>query len=168
MHTKVSGMVVAASLLVAACGSGDTGGQIETDRTTTSAAVTTTGQAAGPLRLTASLSGAGEAPAAGDPDGAGTGTVTLDPVKGEVCSEVTVAKLDKPVGMHIHEGRAGDMGPVVVPLTPPPSGDAKATGCTKADPALVQRIAGDPDGFYLNVHTEPFKGGAVRGQLTKE
>jgi CHRD domain-containing protein len=45
--------------------------------------------------------------------------VNLDVSKGEVCYEVAVQKIDRPVGMHIHEREAGKSGDVVVPLTTP-------------------------------------------------
>jgi len=33
------------------------------------------------------------------------------------------------------------------------------------DPALIKQIRDEPKGFYLNIHTAEFPGGAVRGQL---
>lgn len=76
-------------------------------------------------------------------------------------------KLDKPVGMHIHEGGANESGGIVVPLTTPTSGDTTTTGCADADAALVGRMAANPGDFYVNVHTDTYPQGAVRGQLSQ-
>ena len=118
-------------------------------------------------RLTATLSGAAEAPTRGDPDGTGTATVNIDATKGNVCYDVSVRNLDRPVGMHIHEAEVGKSGPIVVPLTPPTTGDTTSSGCVDADRTLLGRIAANPDDFYLNVHTGPYQQGAVRGQLSQ-
>ncbi len=40
------------------------------------------------------------------------------------------------------------------------------SGCVSGvDPALIGEIIANPAGYYVNVHTTPFPGGAVRGQL---
>lgn len=51
-------------------------------------------------RFNATLTGAAEVPAAGDPDGTGTAMVILDVTKRDVCYEVAVQEVDRPVGMH--------------------------------------------------------------------
>jgi hypothetical protein len=121
----------------------------------------------GATRLTATLTGASEVPGPGDPDGAGTATVNLDVSKTEVCYEVAVQRIDKPVGMHIHEGETGKAGAVVVALTTPASGDTTTRDCANADAALIGRMAANPGNFYVNVHTGPHPQGAVRGQLSQ-
>lgn len=66
-------------------------------------------------------------------------------------------------GMHIHRGVAGVNGPIVVNFDQTKLNGAQA--CTPAEPALAREIASTPSGFYVNVHTAQFPGGAVRGQL---
>ena len=103
---------------------------------------------------------------AGDPDGFGSASFTFD--GGQVCFGITVANLDAPVMAHIHRGRKTENGPVVVPLTPPTTGDPGASsGCVAIDPALAAEIQANPRGFYANVHTGAFQAGAVRGQLKR-
>lgn len=149
-------------LASAACGSAEESNQaVSADQgSTTSVQVLA-------VSLQAALSGAGEAPLPGDPDGSGRAIVTVDASKLEVCAEVTVVRIDTPVGMHVHEGVAGSSGPVVIPLPTPKAGDGITTGCAPAGKELLDRIAADPGSFYVNVHTEPFPQGAVRAQLVR-
>ncbi len=39
------------------------------------------------------------------------------------------------------------------------------TGCVSAERDLIREIIRNPEQFYVNVHTAPFRAGAVRGQL---
>ena len=66
---------------------------------------------------------------------------------------------------HIHESAAGKAGKVVVPLDAPKSGSSK--GCVDVDQAVIKEIMQNPSNYYVNVHNAEFKGGAVRGQLSK-
>lgn len=118
-------------------------------------------------RLNATLTGSTEVPGPGDPDGAGTATVNLDVSKREVCYEVSAQKIDRPVGMHIHEGERGQSGGIVVPLTTPTATETTTTGCTNVDAALIGRMAATPGNFYVNVHSDAYPQGAVRGQLSQ-
>lgn len=69
-------------------------------------------------------------------------------------------------GAHIHDGPAGEAGPIVIPLDPPPAGNLVGGGCVDTDdPALVADIRANPNEYYLNLHTEEHPAGAVRGQL---
>ena len=118
-------------------------------------------------RLRATLSGGEEVPAPGDPDGGGTATVNLDVTERDVCYEVAVQRIDRPVGMHIHEGERGEAGGIVVALTTPSGTDTTTTGCAEADAALISRMAATPGDFYVNVHTDAYSQGAARGQLSQ-
>jgi hypothetical protein len=116
-------------------------------------------------KATAKLTGEAEVPGPGDPKGSGTVQVTLNPEKGEVCYELSVANIQEATAAHIHEGAAGKEGPVKVAMDAPKAGSAK--GCTKADVVVIQAIMKDPAGYYVNVHNAAFPKGAVRGQLSK-
>ncbi len=113
------------------------------------------------------LTGAAEKPSPGDPDGNGTAKVTINREKGEVCYEITVSNITLPAtGFHIHSGLADVAGPIVVPFTAPTAGSS--SGCaSNVAPDLLSKIGQDPAGYYLNVHTSDFPGGAIRGQLAK-
>jgi CHRD domain len=113
----------------------------------------------------AKLTGAAEVPGPGDPKGAGTAQVTLNPNTGEVCYELSVENIQEATAAHIHEGALGKEGPVKVSLDAPKTGTAK--GCKSADAALIKAIMQDPTGYYVNVHSAAFPNGAVRGQLSK-
>ena len=117
--------------------------------------------------LFASMTGGAEAPDRGDTDGRGAATF-LFPGPSKVCFALLVSNVKKPNAAHIHRGARGVAGPVVVSLTPPRSGAAgSVSGCVTAAASLVSEIASRPGGFYANVHTGDFPGGAVRGQLHK-
>jgi hypothetical protein len=104
---------------------------------------------------------------AGDPDGRGSFTATVD--GDQLCFGITVKNLDQPVAAHIHKGRRNQNGPIVVTLTPPSSGDpGGSSGCVTVDPALARAILRHPRKYYANIHTEAFAGGAVRGQLFRK
>lgn len=64
---------------------------------------------------------------------------------------------------HIHTGRPGTAGPVLVPLSTGPA--LHHRGCTHASAAAITAIERDPRGHYLNIHSAGYAAGAVRGQL---
>lgn len=127
------------------------------------------GAGAAKRNLFANLTGRNELDAeghrgAGDLDGRGGATVTIDGA--EVCWGITVRNIADPIAAHIHRGKRSVNGPIEVTLSHPPTGDPGASsGCTGADPALLEEIQKHPKRFYVNVHTPDFPGGAVRGQL---
>ena len=122
-------------------------------------------QAPGKAMETVRLTGAAEVPGPGDNDGSGTIKLTFNPDKGEVCYELTVANIQEATAAHLHEGAAGQDGPVKVGLDAPKTGTAQ--GCKSADPALVRTILQNPGQYYVNIHNTEFPKGAVRGQLVK-
>lgn len=112
------------------------------------------------------LAGANEVPDAGDPDGTGGATVSIDvfdDVDAEVCWDLAYSGIDAPTAAHIHEGAAGVAGPPVVTIDEP--GATSASGCADITAELAAEIIADPAGYYVNVHNEAFAGGALRGQL---
>ena len=110
------------------------------------------------------LSGRAEAPEPGDPEGSGTATLVLEPARGEVCFGLVVEGIDEPTGAHVHQGGAGEAGEVLLSLVPPRNG--RTEGCVTADESLLDRLAVGPERFYVNLHTERYPDGALRGQLS--
>jgi hypothetical protein len=108
------------------------------------------------------LRGTVEVPGPGDPDGKGFALVDLS--DDEVCLVVKVDGIDPATLMHIHEGPAGQAGPVVIDLMKPEA-DGTSVQCAPVAPALAARVAAAPENFYVNIHNAAFPGGAVRGQL---
>ena len=110
-----------------------------------------------------------EATLNGKADGApktnkGKAEVRLNAATGKVCWEFTLAKIDgKPNQAHIHKGKAGVAGNVVVPL----GASYKRQGCTSAAKSLVKAILKNPGSYYVNVHNAKHPAGAMRGQLTR-
>jgi hypothetical protein len=111
------------------------------------------------------LTGPAETPP-GDPHGAGTATLHVEPSKGQVCYDLRVSKIATATMAHIHKGAAGQAGPVVVPLKAPDAA-GKSSGCAQADSKVLADIVQNPSDYYVNVHNAPYPGGAVRGQLSK-
>lgn len=118
---------------------------------------------AAPVKLTATLTGAAETPP-GKADGTGGFTVTVDPETNDFCYSLWADKIGKPTMAHLHTGAAGVSGPPILTLeiTGKDSDECLAVDKDKLDP-----IVANPSGYYVNVHTADFPGGAVRGQLAK-
>ena len=111
--------------------------------------------------LTVSMTGKQETPK-GDPNGKGTAKITLQSSKGRICFKLTWSGIGTPNASHIHKGKKGVAGPVVVPFF---GGAPKHSGCVKASKALIGQIAKSPASYYVNVHNAAFPGGAIRAQL---
>jgi hypothetical protein len=119
----------------------------------------------GGTEFTIAMTGEAESPA-GEPAGTGTATVRARRNQGQVCFSMQVQNMTLPsVGAHIHTGAAGTSGDIVVQLRAPNASGA-ASGCVAASRSIVNQILANAAGFYVNVHTTEFPGGAVRGQLT--
>lgn len=126
--------------------------------------------AGGVVNLDATLTGAAEVPGPGDLNGTGAATIALDTVNDEVCFDVSWDLIGRPVAAHIHRGTSAVAGPVRVELfassRPLPRTIDAVQGCvSNVDSDLIDRIAANPNRFYVNVHTIAYPDGAIRGQL---
>ncbi|GGK82686.1 hypothetical protein Sme01_16700 [Sphaerisporangium melleum] len=75
-------------------------------------------------------------------------------------------KTGRPTAFHIHRGKAGVNGPVVINLLS--RGDIRgdvARGSVQVGGSLLKDIKNHPTKWYANLHTAQFPDGAVRGQL---
>ena len=125
------------------------------------------GRPASHRRYAVTLTGASQVPP-GDPDGTGTGTVKIKAKQSTVCVVFKkIANIAPAIAAHIHQAPAGVNGPIVVPLaTPTQAGKyQKSKLCAVVSATLLAGLQNNPSGFYLNVHTGDFPGGAIRGQL---
>jgi hypothetical protein len=107
-----------------------------------------------------------EEPSGGDPNGKGTAEILANKNKEKVCFTLTYKKIEEPFAAHIHKGKEGVDGPIVVPLVeePFPSGEE---GCVKkVDSDQIRKITKKPENHYVNLHNDDFPGGAIRGQLS--
>jgi hypothetical protein len=114
------------------------------------------------------LTGAAEVPGPGDPDASGTAFITLNQGQGEVCFDLSWAGIDGTVtAAHIHIGAAGVAGDVVVGLFAGSfAGTDSASACVSGvSEELIKAVRQDPENYYVNVHSDVFPAGAVRGQL---
>jgi predicted lipoprotein with Yx(FWY)xxD motif len=119
--------------------------------------------------FTSVLNGAAEVnnegvPNQGDPDGVGVSNVRVIPNGDRICINTIIANVAPLVLAHIHNAPAGKNGPVVVDFTHLINGNT-VRGCVHADEQLLRRIALAPQNYYVNIHSEEFRPGAVRGQL---
>ncbi len=113
--------------------------------------------------LTAGLSGANEV-GGGAPEGNGAFRAEVNAATGDFCYTLYAEKTATPTMAHVHTGAAGTNGGPVITI------DVTGKGsdlCIAVEPEKLKPILADPAGFYVNIHTADFPGGAVRGQLTK-
>jgi hypothetical protein len=115
--------------------------------------------------LSTTLSGAEEV---GGGDKNGKGFVTLDIfANGTICWQGKVQAIERVTAAHIHDAVAGVNGGVFVDLDPfgaDVTGN-KAAHCVITSAANAAAIVANPSGYYVNIHTATFPGGAIRGQL---
>jgi hypothetical protein len=124
------------------------------------------GEHSGKTKLKARLSGLNEADATGktgvgDLDGRGRAVVRLRDAN-RLCWDIRADGIGPVLMAHIHKAAIGANGGVVVDF------EGQFSGCTEVAPALAADIAANPESYYVNVHTEEFQAGAVRGQLRSE
>jgi hypothetical protein len=111
------------------------------------------------------LTGAAEVPGPGDPDATGTAAILVVPAADLICYRLTWQNIDGTVfAAHIHEGAEDEAGPVVVTLFSGAfSGTDSFQSCTRT--AEADDIADNPENYYVNIHSDVFPDGAIRGQL---
>ncbi len=125
-------------------------------------ALPATGLAAGSSveQVSARLRGSAEVPK-GSPTGSGVAKVTLNMQKSRACWTIAVPGIGKPLSAHVHKARPGKTGAVVIPL----GAMFMTKGCVKVPLRTLRAVVKNPRGYYVNVHTRMYLGGALRGQL---
>ncbi|WP_426484574.1 CHRD domain-containing protein [Flavobacterium sp. 2] len=114
------------------------------------------------VTFNATLSGASEVPANAS---TATGTATLSYNKTTKIFTVTVTYSGlTPTMGHIHMGAAGTNGPVIFPF----SSLASPISYTSTALTAAQETDLIANNYYVNLHTDAFAGGEIRGQLITE
>ena len=113
--------------------------------------------------LTAKL--AKRPPGPGDPNGHGHAMVKV--YEARVCYTLSARGIKPATLAHIHKGRKGVAGDVVVPkdgssFKPP---RPTSSGCEAISNKLSNKLRQSPSNYYVNVHNKPYPDGAIRGQL---
>lgn len=113
----------------------------------------------------ANLTGAQEV-GGGDADGSAKAEITIADNFDQVCWSVSdVRNIGTVTAAHIHVGARGVNGPPVFTLTKSNEGTWK--GCSEGAEWTQDRIEGNPENFYVNLHTPEYPNGAIRGQLMR-
>jgi hypothetical protein len=99
----------------------------------------------------------------GDPDGSGTALFIVDGTR--VNFTLSWRDIGQPISAHIHRGDEEVLGGAIVIDLGSEFGRGTASGSVVATQAILDEIAADPAGFYVNVHDATFPSGAIRGQL---
>jgi hypothetical protein len=114
------------------------------------------------------MTGEREVPERGDPDGIGKADVKVFRTK--VCYTLTFKRIAPATAAHIHEGRKGVAGPVVVTLFERPNNpvERRISRCVDISRSLSKALREHPRRYYINVHNPRFPDGAIRGQLKRD
>jgi hypothetical protein len=96
-------------------------------------------------------------------DAAGSGWVELLDVgiPGTICFAWEF-EADDPTAVELHQGPVGQVGPLVATLWSLANPDPY---CVRTSAATTSALFADPSGFYVDVRSASYPGGAIRGQL---
>ncbi|MEX0659056.1 MAG: CHRD domain-containing protein [Egibacteraceae bacterium] len=114
----------------------------------------------------------------------GTAWLWLNADEGIICADIVVQGLDagdsfeSGPGAHLHAGGLEENGPVAVAFATPDDQAGESSGCftefeegfieieDSFDPVeTLQMVEDNPEDWYVNVHSEAYPMGVVRGQL---
>ena len=123
------------------------------------AALAGTSAAALAEAMNVKLSCAEEVPAV-QSSGSGSGSITIN-ADGSVSGSVTATGFT-PTAAHIHEGKAGANGKVIVPFTKEGDKFSAPAGAKLTPDQMKAFKEGD---LYVNIHSAAHPGGEVRAQL---
>ena len=100
----------------------------------------------------------------GDPDGFATAQVTVTRNTDAVCYNIAAVRdIGEPVAAHIHRAPAGQNGPVVAELDR--AEGSGWNGCITDTNLMTAMLQAGPSAYYVQVMTEEYPRGAIRGQL---
>jgi hypothetical protein len=94
------------------------------------------------------------------------GTFTVNTSTNKICYRIIDHGLGIVQAAHIHAGKKGIDGGVVVTLNVKSfNATSKSQACVKVTGAVAKSVFKFPSAFYFNVHTKAYPNGAVRAQL---
>jgi hypothetical protein len=127
--------------------------------------------AAATLTISANVSGDQVVPGPGDDDAVGVAQPFMrvdpeDPGNGRACVSYESTNMDPATVAQIGSGGPGEAGTIVLTIPVEDFGDG-GSGCLDGvDPAIVQSFSDDPTAFFIQLVTDAFPDGAVRGQVS--
>ena len=107
----------------------------------------------------------------------GSAFITFDPINNTISWDANASGIANPTLSHIHRGAAGVNGPVIINFATSaaqiPGGRTAGSGAiatvqsSNLTPADLTALANPATaiGYYVNIHSQAFGGGEVRGQL---
>jgi len=122
----------------------------------------TTGTALAATHFRAVLNG-DNVPGAADTDGWGRARIGIHHATHELCTDLEVRSIGRVTSAEIYRGGPGAAGEPVSRIERPDDDDS--WDCKQIGEALAQEIESNPSAFYVEIRTEEFPNGAIRGQL---
>ena len=133
---------------------------------------------AAPDKFRAALSGKEEVPRVSTP---AKGDMRLEISGSEVSFELNVKGITRPTAAHIHKGKKGESGPPLAGLFGGPTKSGSFSGILANGVITEKNLLGELEGktvadlakmiksgnTYVNVHTETYPAGEIRGQIKR-
>jgi hypothetical protein len=104
-------------------------------------------------------------PGPGQPGAYSGYTAVWSDEPGTLCWYSDLSAIHSPIAAAIFQGSAGSSGPFVIELPPI---WITWDNCTAVDQSLLDAIAANPGGYYLQIISAAYQDGATRGQLELE
>ena len=87
----------------------------------------------------------------GDPDGSGAATISIYPIKRQVCFDISLSDVATPMMAHIRQAPALRNGPPIVSLFTGPGSDLD--GCAPANTQRLAHMISNPNDYYVSIAT---------------
>ena len=104
-------------------------------------------------------------PNGGDRGASGDVTLRVNRAKKRICYEITYRNLEDVTGAHLHKGDRREIGREILTLF---DGDdaSPVSGCVRdVRKRIVKRLKRKPEAHYVDIDTQTYPDGAIRGQL---